>query len=268
VLRELFLKSGNLCAFPDCSALMMERDGTFIGNVCHIEAAETAGPRFNPRQSNEDRRAFANLILLCYRHHKRTDNEKKYPVAKLREMKREHEQKFSDPGRAMLAQLKDWTTHDEPSFAESLKGANDELDWGLSDTELAQAVVDVKKFVSTLRNVPVASRKVLGLLAARAYRLKKALKPAQQRQFELLADDAQAALQLDKAEFKRHIDILDHHGFAAVDQNSDRQWIIGLYGIPRWNIWDDLAAFAEARGVSIDRFVIDLSFHLLDVQVT
>lgn len=30
-VREVFLKSGNLCAFPGCRALMMDADGTFIG---------------------------------------------------------------------------------------------------------------------------------------------------------------------------------------------------------------------------------------------
>src|SRR5690606_5537463 len=37
-LREIFLKSGNLCAFPSCTNIMMDADGTFIGNLCHIEA--------------------------------------------------------------------------------------------------------------------------------------------------------------------------------------------------------------------------------------
>ncbi len=38
-LRKVFLKCGNLCAFPRCAALMMDADGTFIGQACHIEAA-------------------------------------------------------------------------------------------------------------------------------------------------------------------------------------------------------------------------------------
>jgi hypothetical protein len=46
-LRELFLKSGNLCAYPGCGKLMMNADGVFIGMVCHIEGAEEGGERFN-----------------------------------------------------------------------------------------------------------------------------------------------------------------------------------------------------------------------------
>ena len=82
-LRELFLKSGNLCAFPNCTALMMNEEGHFIGQVCHIEAAEKGGPRFNSKMTNEQRRAAQNLMLMCYEHHKVTDDAKKYPVDKL-----------------------------------------------------------------------------------------------------------------------------------------------------------------------------------------
>jgi hypothetical protein len=38
-LRELFLRSGNICAFAGCVALMMDEKGNFIGQLCHIEAA-------------------------------------------------------------------------------------------------------------------------------------------------------------------------------------------------------------------------------------
>jgi hypothetical protein len=39
--------------------------GVFIGQLCHIEAAEEGGQRFNERMTNEERRAFENLLLLC-----------------------------------------------------------------------------------------------------------------------------------------------------------------------------------------------------------
>jgi hypothetical protein len=39
-MREVSLKSGNLCAFPGCDALIITEDSLFIGQPCHIEAAE------------------------------------------------------------------------------------------------------------------------------------------------------------------------------------------------------------------------------------
>jgi hypothetical protein len=96
VLRELYLKSGNQCAFPVCTQMMINKDGVFIGQVAHIEAAEEGGERFNPNQKNEDRRCFSNLILFCYEHHTITNNVTEYPVERLKTMKSEHGAKFSD----------------------------------------------------------------------------------------------------------------------------------------------------------------------------
>lgn len=100
-LRELFLKSGNCCSYPDCQRLMMSEDGVFIGQICHIEAAEEGGERFNPNQSNEVRRSFSNLMLMCYDHHKITNDVTKYTVEVLLQMKAVHETKFTDVAAAM-----------------------------------------------------------------------------------------------------------------------------------------------------------------------
>lgn len=48
---------------------MVGDNGNFIGQICHIEAAEEGGERFNPNMTNEERRAFDNLMLMCYEHH-------------------------------------------------------------------------------------------------------------------------------------------------------------------------------------------------------
>src|ERR1035437_1886650 len=93
-LRELFLKSGNLCAFPGCGRLMMNEQGVFVGQVCHIEGAEEGGERFNPRMSNEERRAAANLMLMCYEHHTVTNDFETYAVEVLRRYKSDHETRF------------------------------------------------------------------------------------------------------------------------------------------------------------------------------
>jgi hypothetical protein len=101
-LRELYLKSGNQCAFPDCTRVMLNKDGVFVGQICHIEAAEEGGERFNPAMSDEERAAFSNLMLMCYEHHVTTNDVDTYPVPVLQAMKAEHEAKFTDPGQAIL----------------------------------------------------------------------------------------------------------------------------------------------------------------------
>ena len=95
-LRALFAKSGNQCSFPGCNHLIINEKNQLIGEVCHIEAAEIGGERYNPNQSDEDRRDYSNLILLCHEHHVETNDVNEYPVIKLKEMKRLHEEKFTN----------------------------------------------------------------------------------------------------------------------------------------------------------------------------
>ena len=96
--ERLFSLSGNQCAFPGCKATFMNTENeTNISNICHIEAAEKGGQRYNPNSDDNFRRSFENLILLCPNHHKETDNVEKYPVEVLRKMKREHEAKMLKP---------------------------------------------------------------------------------------------------------------------------------------------------------------------------
>ena len=101
-LRELYLKSGNQCAFPACTRVMLNRAGEFIGQICHIEAAEEGGERFNSAMSDDERAAFPNLMLMCYEHHVVTNNVDAFPVPRLQAMKAEHEAKFIDPAQAIL----------------------------------------------------------------------------------------------------------------------------------------------------------------------
>jgi len=92
-LKALFARSGNRCAFPGCDQALFNRKNQFIGQLCHIEAAMPGGPRYNERQTNQERRAYENLLLLCYPHHVEIDHNDgdEYPVEKLRGIKQEHE---------------------------------------------------------------------------------------------------------------------------------------------------------------------------------
>jgi len=93
-IKRLFSLSGNLCAFPECNELMVDKQGNVIGVMCHIEAAKEGGERFNPKQSAEERRAFDNLLLLCPKHHIVTNDVTLYTVEILTKMKKDHEKKY------------------------------------------------------------------------------------------------------------------------------------------------------------------------------
>lgn len=94
VLRALFARSGNQCAFPECTQPIINTKNKFIGQVCHIEAAMEGGERFNLESNDEHRRSYENLLVLCYPHHIETNDVEEYPVDRLVLMKKKHEQMF------------------------------------------------------------------------------------------------------------------------------------------------------------------------------
>jgi hypothetical protein len=106
---RLLALSGNKCAFPECDQPLVNEDGHFVGQFCHIEAAEKGGERYNPDQTDEERRSIDNLILLCANHHIVTNDTEKYDIAFLKQMKRNHERQFIDkpyvPSEVTLAEI-------------------------------------------------------------------------------------------------------------------------------------------------------------------
>jgi hypothetical protein len=67
-VKRLFALSGNRCAFPKCTSLLV--DGTkVVGKICHIKAQSKGGPRYDPNQTQVERHGYDNLILMCGRHH-------------------------------------------------------------------------------------------------------------------------------------------------------------------------------------------------------
>ena len=94
VVKRLFALSGNKCAYPNCHEDLVNANGTIIGEICHIEAAEKGGERFNEESNDEYRRSFENLILMCGIHHKETNDINEYTTPKLKKFKADHENKF------------------------------------------------------------------------------------------------------------------------------------------------------------------------------
>ena len=63
--------------------------------ICHIEAASSNGPRYNPNQTDDERRGFNNLILLCHKCHDMIDNNPNiYTVELLKKWKKNHQEKI------------------------------------------------------------------------------------------------------------------------------------------------------------------------------
>jgi hypothetical protein len=89
--KKLFGLSGNQCAFPGCTKTLVNDKNALDSCICHIEAANPRGERYNPSMTDKERADYNNLILLCPQHHAETNDVNHYTVAVLHKMKTDHE---------------------------------------------------------------------------------------------------------------------------------------------------------------------------------
>lgn len=94
--KKLYALSGNRCANPDCHRELF-KNGVQLGEIAHIKAASPNGPRYDASMTDDERRDYANLILLCGDCNKIIDgNPQKYPVELLYDWKRNHESFYQE----------------------------------------------------------------------------------------------------------------------------------------------------------------------------
>jgi len=104
-LKLLYVRSGNECAYPDCEHPIFNDKGLYIAQLCHIKAANKGGQRFDEYQTDDERKSIENLLFMCHRHHKETDNQKEFTPQKLTEIKNNHESKFTEKGKEISKQM-------------------------------------------------------------------------------------------------------------------------------------------------------------------
>lgn len=99
IQKHVLSASGNQCAFPGCSRLIFDlTHETLIGTIAHIRARCENGPRFDPDQSEEENRSFANLVAMCAEHSKIIDGPRwhDFSAQTLASWKREHELRVAE----------------------------------------------------------------------------------------------------------------------------------------------------------------------------
>jgi hypothetical protein len=97
-LKKLSILSRNKCAFPDCPLPLIDESGTLTGEICHIKARNSGGKRYDAAQTNKERNAYENLILMCSIHHTVIDSsEEIFTVEILQKLKENHESQNPNP---------------------------------------------------------------------------------------------------------------------------------------------------------------------------
>jgi guanylate kinase len=94
VVKKLWYRAGGRCAFPHKRELSFADTGQLFGRMAHIVARSSRGARgADSAYTEEQLDEYNNLILLCPNHHDEVDtNSPEWTVARLRELKEQHEE--------------------------------------------------------------------------------------------------------------------------------------------------------------------------------
>lgn len=256
VLLQLYAKSGNVCAFPSCTHPIINADGLNVAQICHIEAAEEGGPRFNPNQTNEDRRKSENLLIMCYPHHKETDDVQKYPVEKMREIKRNHEAKFEKALDALANDIYDVALAYTPTKPNTLQSL---VDAGFIEPEEESICLEeLNKLINSLHKLPPTTRKIF-LLFLERLQLHDSLEFPLNQFIEIIS--------LAPEEAYSHITRLEEYNLLHNDGSNDpldRKLHISIPASCDHPIAVYLADYCEKNTIALSTLIVDLNFSLLE----
>lgn len=260
-IRELFVKSGNECAFPACKRRIIDGEGRFIAQVCHIEAAEPGGERFNAAMTNEERRQFTNLMLLCYEHHVVTNNVDTYPVDKLVAMKKAHEDKYVNAPERIHEAIVDDAARSLPHVPTTLEAFLKTMGWDFEKEQVAVTLESVKELVDRLRQIPIRTREILVSIAQRARSAGRSSHSIHVPFVEVVT-----ACNLEPKDVYEQIQILERYRIGCYERSAeDYTEEIHLYCLEGpWNIWTDLQSYCKASDIPVHEIIVNLRFDLLD----
>lgn len=271
VLRELYLLSGNNCAMLNCKNVIIDSMGVVVGHICHIEATMPDGSRFNADMSNNDCRALSNLVLMCAGHHLQIDSKKyeaKWPVAAVRKLKADHEARFKGLDGSLeqrfQSEFVDSTTSLDPSEPKTYKRLEQLVpECKLAEKDAAKRAKQVKAFLKKARLVPQIERDFMLNVINRAIRLDR----SSEGSILVHVDDIRSAFGIGATKLKNLGDALARYGVGDVDLYGvcDRdEYHVRVSNPSDYVTWFDINEFCGKSGATLQDFVVDLKFGLLD----
>ncbi|WP_298038939.1 hypothetical protein [uncultured Microbacterium sp.] len=262
ITRELFLYSGNQCAFPGCSKPLLNKKGSYVAQIAHIEGVGKSSARHNQKLSDEDLRAVANLMLMCPNHHIEVDDKKRlaeFTVEALRAMKEKHEAKFRDAISQMSEEIGDLTDA-EPTYPTSLHAFGIKPDDDFHDEELAA----VRSAIDRLAKLPPSARQILVVAIGQS-------KPGggwgQVLEASAIAVE-KIVTNIDREEYRQLLGVLQERNFLDWDDN-DGHSVLQIKGTAKdgsseLNLLLELEAAFRGNSVALRRTVVELDFSVLD----
>lgn len=236
----------------------------FVAQVCHIEAALPKGGRFNEYMTNEERRSFDNLVLLCYPHHVATDDVDKYTVEVMQAMKRSHEAKFQIGIDRLIQSVGDQTLTNQPVIPSSFDRFMAYCDLPLDGEEFESTRRDITTFVGLLSQLSLPARQTLEIVVRRGI-------VKSRPQILLSLQELQDVTGMGVTELVERVAQLEQRGLGYHERGEHYDMPGDLFALdPRSVLPDwpemilDLREFAKDDAGGLHRMFVDLDFSPLD----
>lgn len=255
-LRNLYLRSGNQCAFPGCKRTILNDKWLLVGQVCHIEAAMPGGQRYNPNQDDEDRRHFNNLMLLCYDHHIETNDEVAFTVDRLQKIKADHEKKFSDVAdKLSYGNVTDLTQLQEYEYCSSLKNINSVREWRNTEEMLSTVIPEFNALIDRLRKVTPETRNIFCMMLSRS----------QGEKSEIDLDEIQEVTGKSDKNMVHYVVLLQKYGMITKSEKNEYNRPISYFEeYDGWDMWNEIKEYSDKTGISLEELIVNMRFSLLD----
>lgn len=159
-VRELYVYSGNTCAYTGCNERLLLDDGNWNCEAAHIYGVEEGAARGEHDLTNEQLREPWNLVLMCRKHHKIVDGvdaENRYPVETVRKMKDDHERGYRE-AMASLERILDTSAGNDPKYPANLCAA------GYGDEDAAVDIEMMRPWVEAIAKQPLGVRDLIALI--------------------------------------------------------------------------------------------------------
>lgn len=259
--RELYLYSGNKCAFTGCKASLLLNDSTWNCNIAHIYAVEVNWPRGDHQLSDEDLRKSSNLLLLCTKHHKVIDNPKLedgYTVEVVQQMKREHERKYRE-AIADLERIDDLSASEEaqlPINMQALEGS-----FGTQD-EVPGSLIAMRPWIEAITSQPKAIRDLILICLAHGK-----IDERGTRRVRVKTTQIEGSVSCSSEEISRYAKHLEDDGLLSIYED-DNIWFFELIDPTSdefgWDMFCELYNLAKKDRAILNRAIIDLDFTVFD----
>lgn len=167
VWKELFARSGNMCAFPDCPDPLFDRAGLRDVFIAHIHGVSPKGPRY--KKNFRERDTASNLLLLCNRHHIMIDEMPvtEWTAENVRKLKENHEVEVEQLTARLLDKITDRSrlvVHEAPGKMDAWLATVSGMPVDTIDDDDRAGITDATEhLIAAVQRLPPPAREVLAI---------------------------------------------------------------------------------------------------------